>query len=66
MKWFRLAVKMSRPVFECHSKTGQIRLFFEWSAELDRYTVKVRYPDKFGYRTAVLAYNRILITGRPI
>jgi hypothetical protein len=26
-------------------------------------TVSVQYPDKLGYRTAVLAYNRILITG---
>jgi hypothetical protein len=28
-------------------------------------TVNVRYPDKFGFRTAVLAYSLTLISGRP-
>jgi hypothetical protein len=23
------------------------------------YTVMIRYPDKFGYRVSILAYNRI-------
>jgi hypothetical protein len=38
----------------------------KYSKEKIAFTVKVPHPDKFGYQTAVLAYNLILITGRPI
>jgi hypothetical protein len=38
---------------------------FAFLCGLESHSVKCRYPDESGYQTAILGYNRILISGRP-